>query len=279
MRIHHYTTIDTLALILKNKTIRFNRLDKVDDLEENITANGVKIGQYSFVSCWTEDESESIPLWKLYTGSGIGVRISLEHEMFKVYNNEVPITVNGIPFDPRPVYTRTITPLQDFINAENVVFAVAENEIPFVFKKVQYVLDVNEHIRDLVVKTQHPSNILGITVNTSKFGLYKQERWSFEKESRFVLIIVPGRKYKNVESFMQGYNGNNMFFDAWNNGIIPSISYYDMHLKDNVFDGMEITLSPAIPEPSRIIVESLVKQYAPQATIRESSLEGKVRLK
>lgn len=98
MRIHHYTTIDTLALILKNKTIRFNRLDKVDDLEENITANGVKIGQYSFVSCWTEDESESIPLWKLYTGSGIGVRISLEHEMFKVYNNEGPITVVTVQF-------------------------------------------------------------------------------------------------------------------------------------------------------------------------------------
>ncbi len=34
MDIHHYTNIENLALILKNKTIRFNRLDKVDDLEE-----------------------------------------------------------------------------------------------------------------------------------------------------------------------------------------------------------------------------------------------------
>lgn len=279
MKIHHYTTIDTLALILKNKTIRFNRLDKVDDLEENITANGVKIGQYSFVSCWTDDESESIPLWKLYTGSGIGVRISLDHEMFKVYNNEAPITVNGIPFDPRPVYSRTITPLHDFINAENVVFAVAEKELPCIFKKVQYVSDIDENVRDIVIKTPHSNNILGITLNTSKFGLYKQERWSFEKELRFVLIIVPGKKYDDVESFMQGYDRNKIFFNAWNNGIIPSISYYDMHLKDNVFDGMEITLSPAMPEPSRIIVESLAKQHAPQATIKESTLEGKVRLK
>ena len=146
MRIHHYTTIDTLALILKNKTIRFNRLDKVDDLEENITANGVKIGQYSFVSCWTDDENESIPLWKLYTGTGTGVRISLDHEMFKVYDNNAPLSVNGIPFDPRPVYTKTITPIQDYINSENVVFAVAENELPYIFKKVQYVSDFNENI-------------------------------------------------------------------------------------------------------------------------------------
>ena len=32
--IYHYTNIETLALILKNKTIRFNRLDRVDDISE-----------------------------------------------------------------------------------------------------------------------------------------------------------------------------------------------------------------------------------------------------
>ena len=33
MIIHQYTSIDSLALILKNKTIRFKRLDKMDDIE------------------------------------------------------------------------------------------------------------------------------------------------------------------------------------------------------------------------------------------------------
>ena len=32
-KIYHYTTIETLALILKHHTIRFNRLDQVDDME------------------------------------------------------------------------------------------------------------------------------------------------------------------------------------------------------------------------------------------------------
>ncbi len=36
MKVYHYTSIETLALILKNKSIRFNRLDCVDDLEESI---------------------------------------------------------------------------------------------------------------------------------------------------------------------------------------------------------------------------------------------------
>ncbi|MBE6746525.1 MAG: hypothetical protein E7558_03645 [Ruminococcaceae bacterium] len=32
--LYHYTSIETLALILKNRTIRFNSLDKMDDLQE-----------------------------------------------------------------------------------------------------------------------------------------------------------------------------------------------------------------------------------------------------
>ena len=35
----HYTTIDTLALILKYKSIRFNSLKNVDDLEEQESAD------------------------------------------------------------------------------------------------------------------------------------------------------------------------------------------------------------------------------------------------
>lgn len=31
MKIYHYTTLDNLTLILKNKTIRFKRLDQMDD--------------------------------------------------------------------------------------------------------------------------------------------------------------------------------------------------------------------------------------------------------
>lgn len=31
MKLYHYTSIETLALILKHKTIRFSRLDRVDD--------------------------------------------------------------------------------------------------------------------------------------------------------------------------------------------------------------------------------------------------------
>ena len=86
MKIHHYTNLESLAMILKNRTIRFNRLDKVDDLEEgNAESLGVRFCKYVFVSCWTEISEESIPLWKMYGGDFGGIRISVEKEMFQEY--------------------------------------------------------------------------------------------------------------------------------------------------------------------------------------------------
>ena len=43
--LYHYTNIETLALILSNRTIRFNSLDKMDDLQEQQTADMKNIGQ------------------------------------------------------------------------------------------------------------------------------------------------------------------------------------------------------------------------------------------
>jgi hypothetical protein len=61
--LYHYTSISTLAAILKNETIRFSNLTKVDDLEESKYST---YGKYVFVSCWTEKVDEDIPTWIMY---------------------------------------------------------------------------------------------------------------------------------------------------------------------------------------------------------------------
>lgn len=81
MRIFHYTTIDVLALILSSKTIKFNRLDNVDDIDESkITFEGTPLSHIYFASCWSLLEAESIPMWRLYTNNGVGVRIAINSE-------------------------------------------------------------------------------------------------------------------------------------------------------------------------------------------------------
>ncbi|MBT2688378.1 hypothetical protein J7I93_09305 [Bacillus sp. ISL-47] len=81
--LYHYTSIETLALILKNKTIRFSSLSRVDDIEERRTEDYGDLGRFCFVSCWTNETEESIPLWNLYTPNMTGVRIRVPTGPFK----------------------------------------------------------------------------------------------------------------------------------------------------------------------------------------------------
>lgn len=85
--LYHYTSIETLALILKNRTIRFNSLDKMDDLQEQKTADLQNIGQFCYISSWTDDDTESMPMWNMYASLNLGVRIKLRKNPFKVYDN------------------------------------------------------------------------------------------------------------------------------------------------------------------------------------------------
>ena len=67
--LYHYTSIDTLALILKNRSIRFNSLDRMDDLQEKESKDVKNIGQFVYVSAWTSEEKESIPMWNMYSSN------------------------------------------------------------------------------------------------------------------------------------------------------------------------------------------------------------------
>ena len=71
--LYHYTSIETLALILSNRKIRLNRLDKVDDPQEQIAKEIADMGKLVFVSSWTDDSDESIPMWKMYGSLESGV--------------------------------------------------------------------------------------------------------------------------------------------------------------------------------------------------------------
>lgn len=75
--LYHYTSLETLALILENRTICFNSLLNVDDIEESETSDLKNFGKYVYVSCWTDEKDEMIPMWNLYTPDMHGVRIKL----------------------------------------------------------------------------------------------------------------------------------------------------------------------------------------------------------
>ncbi len=147
MRIYHYTNLESLALILKNQTIRFNRLDKVDDLEEGNTESlGVKFCRYIFVSCWTETTEESIPLWKMYGGDKGGIRIALEQEMFKEYlisNLELgDLQSQGA--------IKSKIPLQDMINPNFFFIPILVYKNDLFYRHVKYVDNIHVFTKDAI---------------------------------------------------------------------------------------------------------------------------------
>lgn len=279
MTLYHYTSIDSLACILKNQTIRFTRLDLLDDLEENIQSSGVNIGSYAFASCWTDDKEESIPLWKMYTENGLGVRLTLDSDMFKDYHNPEIMTLSGLSLCTKDSpLSITKTPLEDFINTDHIVLPITPAEMnSCLFKRIEYVDNVLEHTRNCVKIVQGENNYSRVFIYHPNVGKYKNKRWAFQNEVRFVLLIFPGKKFSSMETFPVEFE--QWLFDVWTHNISNSITHYDMHLKEGILNTMEITLSPSMPIPKQIIVKALVDQFAPNAKISSSALSNSVRLK
>ena len=83
--LYHYTNVSSLAMILQNQNIKFNPLTVLDDSEEEQIQDAQKYAKYCFVSSWTDDEHESIPMWNMYTNMAEGVRIRLPKNPFREY--------------------------------------------------------------------------------------------------------------------------------------------------------------------------------------------------
>ena len=91
MKIYHYTSIETLALILQNKTLRFNNAKFVDDPNEAITKDYGSVQDYVFISCWSNESTESIPLWKIYGNNCHGVRLESDTKYIHFEGEETPL--------------------------------------------------------------------------------------------------------------------------------------------------------------------------------------------
>lgn len=266
--LYHYTNIETLALILKNQTIRFNSLDKMDDLQEQQTADIKNIGQFCYISSWTDDSTESIPMWNMYASLNFGVRIKLRQNPFKIYDNTTE--------DFSKVLGFTVTdnsngkPLQSIIPLTEMFtkgfFSVQAMDMQLLYK-VEYTNETNKLYPQILKEDgDHFTIVLG------ELGKYKNLHWSFQKEWRYILNVLPLNLNQAVEKSMLDFK---IIANKMKEGLEKQpFSYYDMRISDEAFADMEITLSPRISAGSRIIVESLIEKYNPVAKLNESRLVG-----
>lgn len=264
--IHHYTSVQSLALVLESKKIRFNRIDSLDDIKE-IDGLPDRFKKTTFVSCWTEDDQENISLWSLYTQMK-GVRISLPQDMFNKYYIKAGDYGNwGYGVD-----VISPLPLEKIRTDEYLICNPFWLEDGF-YKKILY--------SDLCVENRRKTCNIDSVGNTNIYTIQnlfinKDAIWAFQKESRFYLIanpLPPLNLFKdketqmlNINSIEQGYLDN-------------YISYIDLDLNSEVLNNIVIRLSPTCTNADRIIVESLLYKYASKGVIEDSNLKNTIRSK
>lgn len=277
MFIHHYTNIDVLALILKNKTIRFNRLDRVDDIEEsNFFSNGINLGPYTFVSCWTESNEESIPMWKMYTNDCWGVRLSIPRDnLFMTYSLK-GLNYNGLHSVSMGGEIESLFPPEVRFQ-QNVFmppFLTSDYDACKFYRKIDYVDNVQEYAKDVIQFTPSNQNAM-ITMSLSEVGKYKHQRWAFQEESRFVMTFLPGNPIStfNTSNFDKDLS---LFMHSLKSNKDLGFIFYDMHINPKALDSLTITLSPLTTDSQRVIVGAIRDKYAPNAIIEESRLAGKL---
>jgi len=261
--LYHYTNVETLALILKNRTIRFNSLDKVDDPQEQKTADIKNAGQFCYVSCWTDDATESIPMWNMYSGLASGVRIRLRKNPFKWHELTEQEHQQYTWLEP---YTKTMIPFPQMVQKE--VYSFPEEDGSMLYK-----VDYSDEEKKLSPNMLYSDEIFDY-LDFYVLGKCKSTYWAFQNEWRYILYASSVPIHQDTQ---QGVEAILKERQRVIDGVAkqPFPEYY-MDIADDAFADMEITLSPRISAGNKLIAETLMRTYNPSAGIRDSDLLGKL---
>jgi hypothetical protein len=278
--LYHYTNIESLAHILKSQQIRFSRLDLVDDMTEGQSNDAVDWKKYFFISCWSNDPVESIPLWHMYTKEMSGVRLKLPTSMFKFHTinpDELPsglslVDKNIIPEDKK-YSIKSLLPYDRLHGEDYFVMAPSFQESRWPCK-INYTDDESLLNQELI---SYNSKDDKTTLTPYEIAKYKKECWAFQKEWRFriychsappreLMKTMPKEKYsvlmlKDMKSFSKGV----------------SQKYFFLDLDPNALKNLEVVLGPKADESQKVIVNSLIEKYCPNVKLIESCLTGQIR--
>lgn len=271
--LYHYTTVDTLAKIIETKKLKFNRLDRVDDLNEGKTHDIGNLGMYCFVSCWTDLETEEIPLWEMYSNGKRGVRLKMHSNLIEPYiiNSDTEISYWARKKFFIEKGTSYLVPVGD-MHGEDYIVAPFPKEFLY---KVQYTKDKNE-IFPSVYRYENNYHKL-------KFGLIgrnKRTEWSFQSEWRYRFWVMPSPpppktrydKYKEET----GKEYETLCQETFEKRIV-SKDFFLLDIKESAVISMEIMLGPKCSNDELRKVKEIVSNSGYECKIQPSSLTGQIK--
>ena len=275
--LYHYTSLEALALIIKNKTICFNNLLNVDDIEEAKTSDMGNFGKYVYVSCWTDDSEELIPLWNLYTPNMHGVRIRLPKFPFNKYHysagehffnsdTESYINYNDSSIMEKCSITADSPTLikVSYTNDEKLLFPIIKKE-SYSGATIDF-LSANK-LEELSKKEPQ------ISYSFDKLGNYKREIWKFQNEWRYKITVAPmGIKESNPPSFEVHKEYIRRLEDTLD---MPPLQRIFLELDEKELEKLEVVFGPKMTDSEKIMAIALLEKYAPNCSFRDSNLKIK----
>lgn len=274
MRLFHYTTIDTLAHIMNNRSLKFNRLDQLDDMTESEPFAEYNPLQYIFSCSFTYDSIENIPLWRMYANMETGIRIEFESEkLFAPVPVPLKMPTHSHECCEFPPFIYTAIKSEDILNDD---YALIYWNIPeedslcscIKLKKIEYLDNFKEkYIEQLQindVKNSDGSITRSLSYIPTDFGFYKSLYWQFQKEIRGLIYAAPFPKDQNAMSDIASGKRSLKTKQI----LVP--------LSDFAINNLIITLAPKVTYASRLIVESLTRDFM-NITIHDSVLKGTIR--
>jgi hypothetical protein len=249
-RLYHYTSIETLALILEYQTIRFNRLDRVNDPLEALSVDYASAQTLVFASCWTAESEESIPLWKMYAGLS-GVRICLPTLMFLEMNNNHKVTQ-----DDR-LYELNLGGAGINIHRKGKQVHGFFSSVVFGPTKIRY--GGEEHLTCTHVDTESGCRRYDLRA----LGTQKHKHWEFEQEIRFRVLAAFGYSLGGAMDWMSPES----FMDS------PVVTeFVDVALDPRAIESIQILLGPGVGNAEQLAVQRLCGKYAPDAIVARSTV-------
>lgn len=259
--LYKYTTLETLALILKSRKIRLNPLSKMDDYQEAQTNDFINFSKFAFVSSWINQAKESIAMWKLYSNLYNGVRIGLKRNPFKKYHISRSELEQKLPIEK--IIGDGIDLILPFEECFGENYLLQNYVYKNVLKKVIYT-DKEEELLPQIFKTTNN----GFELAYEKLGIHKNTYWEFQNEERYILRYFPFgiKKMIALGDRVADYAFNSL---KENKQFFP---YKELEIDNEAFSNMQITVAPNFTEGNMIILNALKDCYNHSLIIEESKL-------
>lgn len=244
-RFSHYTDDDVLKIIIRDKTFKLNRIDKVNDMREKSYLGEAETYCRLFIGCFSYRYTESVPMWNMYTHKNRGVRIS--YILNEVPNNNVCF---GLLDKERAILVIDSNSVKEYYlwgnkcNSKDSKWAIELSTSDIIYS--DDLMRKNDVLRYFDGKPM---------VDIIPMAKIKNTPWDFEQETRIIgnfRTVYEGINFEVPEKILLPLNFNNI--------------------------NIEITLNPWRSDEFKSQIENMCKEYLNQYkyNIKESSLLGTI---